>query len=355
MGQVPCYCIRCRGRLVCTKTRANHRDRRRDPKHKLETYSEWKQRTGASDNPPQRQVQQRLQQSEVPTSPPPADAILSTQNEPELAENGLHDPPAPAPDLPMVETAEIEVDCAPDSVQRYVYDSLRSRFEEFTFCDGDWKAERYCTVKYPDWCQTHRKWLPSSGDSPSPESYPNHPPPSSSSSKRRRCNHQNSSKNAKRSRIDKGKGRAISEELDSPPPPVIEIKDDEAEDIRSSPFTDQTPPPRPAVASSSGSTSSLVALVPTIQAVPLGSPERRSDLSPPPQAISAPVSTARNVSLTPTTATTTAATPPSNQVNTSGPTSFVDPLAGLTVPPIVIPPQPAAPNTPPPLDPIATN
>ncbi|KAJ8487112.1 hypothetical protein ONZ45_g14448 [Pleurotus djamor] len=110
MGQVPCYCIRCRGRLVCTKTRANHRDRPRDPKHKLETYSEWKQRTGASHTPPQIQVQQRRQQSEVPLSPPHVDANLATQNRQELVENGLHDPPAAAPDLPTVETAEIDVD-----------------------------------------------------------------------------------------------------------------------------------------------------------------------------------------------------------------------------------------------------
>ena len=33
---------------------------------------------------------------------------------------------------------------------------LKKNFDEFRYCDGDWKAERFAIVKYPDWCRDAR-------------------------------------------------------------------------------------------------------------------------------------------------------------------------------------------------------
>jgi hypothetical protein len=33
---------------------------------------------------------------------------------------------------------------------------LKKNFDEFRYCDGDWKVERFAIVKYPDWCRDAR-------------------------------------------------------------------------------------------------------------------------------------------------------------------------------------------------------
>ena len=34
---------------------------------------------------------------------------------------------------------------------------LKRNFDEFCYCDGDWKVEHFAIVKYPDWCHDGRK------------------------------------------------------------------------------------------------------------------------------------------------------------------------------------------------------
>jgi hypothetical protein len=34
---------------------------------------------------------------------------------------------------------------------------LRKNYDEFRYCDGDWKVERFAIVKYPDWCRDARE------------------------------------------------------------------------------------------------------------------------------------------------------------------------------------------------------
>jgi hypothetical protein len=34
---------------------------------------------------------------------------------------------------------------------------LKTNFDEFRYCDGDWKVERFAIVKYPDWCRDARE------------------------------------------------------------------------------------------------------------------------------------------------------------------------------------------------------
>lgn len=34
---------------------------------------------------------------------------------------------------------------------------LKRNFDEFRYCDGDWKVERFAIVKYPDWCRDGRE------------------------------------------------------------------------------------------------------------------------------------------------------------------------------------------------------
>jgi hypothetical protein len=34
---------------------------------------------------------------------------------------------------------------------------LKRNFDEFRYCDGDWKVERFAIVKYPDWCRDARE------------------------------------------------------------------------------------------------------------------------------------------------------------------------------------------------------
>ena len=34
---------------------------------------------------------------------------------------------------------------------------MKTSFDEFRFCDGDWKVERFAIIKYPDWCRDARE------------------------------------------------------------------------------------------------------------------------------------------------------------------------------------------------------
>jgi hypothetical protein len=31
--------------------------------------------------------------------------------------------------------------------------SMRNKFAEFRWCEGDWKAEAFGTIRFPDWCR----------------------------------------------------------------------------------------------------------------------------------------------------------------------------------------------------------
>ena len=33
----------------------------------------------------------------------------------------------------------------------YFSNSMRIKFEEFQWCEGDWKIEAFATIRYPDW------------------------------------------------------------------------------------------------------------------------------------------------------------------------------------------------------------
>ena len=33
---------------------------------------------------------------------------------------------------------------------------MKTSFNEFRYCDGDWKVERFAIIKYPDWCRDAR-------------------------------------------------------------------------------------------------------------------------------------------------------------------------------------------------------
>ncbi len=34
---------------------------------------------------------------------------------------------------------------------------MKTNFDEFRYCDGDWKVERFAIIKYPDWCRDARE------------------------------------------------------------------------------------------------------------------------------------------------------------------------------------------------------
>jgi hypothetical protein len=34
--------------------------------------------------------------------------------------------------------------------------NMKRNFPEFCYCEGDWKAERFAIIKYPDWCRNTR-------------------------------------------------------------------------------------------------------------------------------------------------------------------------------------------------------
>ena len=34
---------------------------------------------------------------------------------------------------------------------------MKTGFEEFQYCDGDWKVEWFAIIKYPDWCHDARE------------------------------------------------------------------------------------------------------------------------------------------------------------------------------------------------------
>ena len=34
---------------------------------------------------------------------------------------------------------------------------MKTAFDEFRYCDGDWKVEQFAIVKYPDWCRNVRE------------------------------------------------------------------------------------------------------------------------------------------------------------------------------------------------------
>lgn len=34
---------------------------------------------------------------------------------------------------------------------------MKTHFDEFRYCDGDWKVERFAIIKYPDWCRDARE------------------------------------------------------------------------------------------------------------------------------------------------------------------------------------------------------
>ena len=34
---------------------------------------------------------------------------------------------------------------------------MKTSFDEFRYCDGDWKVERFAIIKYPDWCRDARE------------------------------------------------------------------------------------------------------------------------------------------------------------------------------------------------------
>jgi len=34
---------------------------------------------------------------------------------------------------------------------------MKTGFDEFQYCDGDWKVERFAIIKYPDWCHDVRE------------------------------------------------------------------------------------------------------------------------------------------------------------------------------------------------------
>jgi hypothetical protein len=38
----------------------------------------------------------------------------------------------------------------------YLVYILKKNYNEFCYCDGDWKVERFAIVKYPDWCRDAR-------------------------------------------------------------------------------------------------------------------------------------------------------------------------------------------------------
>jgi len=39
----------------------------------------------------------------------------------------------------------------------YFSATMRAKFSEFRYCDGNWKLERFATVKYPDWTRNTRE------------------------------------------------------------------------------------------------------------------------------------------------------------------------------------------------------
>jgi hypothetical protein len=34
---------------------------------------------------------------------------------------------------------------------------MKAKFQELTYCDGNWKVERFAIIKYPDWCRDARE------------------------------------------------------------------------------------------------------------------------------------------------------------------------------------------------------
>jgi hypothetical protein len=42
------------------------------------------------------------------------------------------------------------------SASTYYYEGMKSRFIEFCYCEGDWKAEHFAIARYPDWANNQR-------------------------------------------------------------------------------------------------------------------------------------------------------------------------------------------------------
>jgi len=34
---------------------------------------------------------------------------------------------------------------------------MKTGFDKFQYCDGDWKVEQFAIIKYPDWCRDARE------------------------------------------------------------------------------------------------------------------------------------------------------------------------------------------------------
>lgn len=39
----------------------------------------------------------------------------------------------------------------------YFSNNMRTQFEEFRLCEGDWKVEAFATIRFPDWCKNRDK------------------------------------------------------------------------------------------------------------------------------------------------------------------------------------------------------
>lgn len=43
------------------------------------------------------------------------------------------------------------------STAAYFENDMKVKFQEFRFCEGNWKVERFAIIKYPDWCRDARE------------------------------------------------------------------------------------------------------------------------------------------------------------------------------------------------------
>ena len=43
-----------------------------------------------------------------------------------------------------------------EDAKQYFNAVMKAEFPEFRYCEGDWKIERFATIKYPDWCRHTR-------------------------------------------------------------------------------------------------------------------------------------------------------------------------------------------------------
>jgi hypothetical protein len=44
-----------------------------------------------------------------------------------------------------------------EDAMRYFNTIMKTKFPEFRYCDGDWKVEKFATIKYPDWNRNTRE------------------------------------------------------------------------------------------------------------------------------------------------------------------------------------------------------